>query len=265
MNRNVFLFPLIPALSFLGACSSQPDAKQEKKAAIQLQKIQGRIQIGKPANATDAALNAGGPSVYLKDGIRQYRLFLKSPTEVVPDKEYVAEGVLAQKVIDEIGDPANGKGGYPLEASCQRAVRTAWTGLSFDSVDSFTGALRNIIKRYPARAVFLVTKLQPAEAKEGAALAEDDETPEIAVPSDKQSALLTAGPKTLPAPLWEPTGGTAKCKVLIGKDGKIAVLETGAQLCEAIPWSDFNYQPTMQKGKPVKVKTEVEVRFEPRT
>jgi hypothetical protein len=55
-----------------------------------------------------------------------------------------------------------------------------------------------------------------------------------------------------------------KCKVAIGKDGKIAELETGMQLCETVPWSQFRYQAPVQKGKPVIVKTEVEVRFDPR-
>jgi hypothetical protein len=42
-------------------------------------------------------------------------------------------------------------------------------------------------------------------------------------------------------------------------------LATGAQLCEAVPWSEFRYQPPVKAGKPVTVKTEVEVRFQPRT
>jgi hypothetical protein len=31
-----------------------------------------------------------------------------------------------------------------------------------------------------------------------------------------------------------------------------------------VPWSQFRYQPPVQNGHPVKVSTEVEVRFDPR-
>jgi hypothetical protein len=51
--------------------------------------------------------------------------------------------------------------------------------------------------------------------------------------------------------------------VIIGTDGKIAELLTGKQLCEIVPWSQYRYQPTVRNG-PVKVNTEIEVRFEPR-
>ncbi len=87
--------------------------------------------------------------------------------------------------------------------------------------------------------------------------------PEVSVPADKQRALLIGGPPALTAPLFEPEGGTVRCKVSIS-EGKVSELDTGAQLCEAVPWSQFHYQPTLKGGKPVKVKTEVEVRFEPR-
>jgi len=66
------------------------------------------------------------------------------------------------------------------------------------------------------------------------------------------------------APLWAPDGGTVRCKLTINPDGKVGELETGIQLCEAAPWSEFKYQPPVQAGHPVKVHTEVEVRFEPR-
>ena len=72
------------------------------------------------------------------------------------------------------------------------------------------------------------------------------------------------GPTTLPAPLWEPAGGTAKCKVVVDEEGKIAELNSGAQFCEAVPWAQFKYKPTLKGGKPVKVITEVEVKFDPR-
>jgi hypothetical protein len=54
------------------------------------------------------------------------------------------------------------------------------------------------------------------------------------------------------------------CKVVIDPQGKISELESTAQLCETVPWSQFRYQPPVQGGHPVKVRTEVEVRFEPR-
>ena len=57
---------------------------------------------------------------------------------------------------------------------------------------------------------------------------------------------------------------TAKCKLTIDEEGKVSELDTGAQLCETIDWTKFHYKPTMQKGQPAIVKTEVEVKFEPR-
>lgn len=264
MNRNTHTLPcLVLALAAFTGCSSEP-AKETKKA-VTLDKIQGRAQVVEDPAATDAALNGGGPTIYIWEGVRQYRLFLKTKVEVEKDKQYIAEGVYAQKAIDEIGDPAQGKNGYPLEASCLRVVHMAWSGLPFDLADGHASALRARIKRYPARPVFLVTRIMPAPEKEAKAGDKGDEdAPEVSVPGEKQSALKVEGPTTQPAPLWEPGGGTAKCKVEIGTDGKISALETGAQLCEAVPWSQFKYQPTVQKGKPVKVKTEVEVQFEAR-
>ena len=60
---------------------------------------------------------------------------------------------------------------------------------------------------------------------------------------------------------WE---GTRPRDPYVGPDGKIAELNTGKQLCEAVPWAKFRYQPTLRNGRPVRVDTEVEVRFEPR-
>jgi len=265
MNRMANIFSLLILILAAAGCSNEPADKQSKKAAM-LHRIQGKAQVAQEITAADAAVNAGGHSIFLWDGVKRYRLFLKSPVDVKAGEKYVAEGVYAQKLIDEIGDPALGKNGYPLAESCAKVVRTAWTGLSFDAADSHTSVLRALVKRYPARPVFLVTKLQPAEKPEGKkdSEEEDEDLPEVAVPADKQREALIEGPAVQPAPLWEPAGGTARCKVLIGKDGKIAELETGAQLCEAVPWAEFRYQPPVIKGKPAKVKTEVEVRFEPR-
>jgi hypothetical protein len=275
MNRNAYIFcGLVLTLAGLGGCSSEPADKDSKKAGAAPDKIQGKVQVNlSESTADDAALNAGGQSVYLWEGTRRYRLFFKSPVQVDPGKEYIAEGVYAQKAIDEIGDPDQGKNGYPLESSCERVVRKAWSGLAFDVTDGHASVLRARVKRFPARPVFLVTRLTPVTSKENGggsgdakkdAEANEKDIPEVSVPADKQRALLIEGPTVQTAPLWEPKGGTVRCKVIIGKDGKISELETGMQLCEAVPWSQFRYQPPVQGGHPVKVSTEVEVRFEPR-
>jgi hypothetical protein len=274
MNRNscIFCF-LVLTLTALGGCSSQPAANEPKKAAAAPDRIQGKAQVlDESGGASDAALNAGGSSIYLWEGTRRFRLFLRTPVEVIHGSEYVAEGVYAQKAIDEIGDPDQGKNGYPLQSSCESVVKKAWPGLAFDTFDTDVSLVRNVVKRYPARALFLVTKLRPASSTESTASAEpkkdaqagEKNIPEVPVAADKQRASLMEGPAVLPAPLWEPTGGTAHCKVVIGTDGKISDLETGAQLCESVPWSQFRYQPLVRGGHPVKVSTEVEVRFEPR-
>jgi hypothetical protein len=256
------------ALAGLAGCSSPPPAKQSADAP---DKIQGRAQIVlSESSVSDAALNAGGPSVYLVDGLSRYRLFFNTPFEVNPGQEYIAEGIYAQKAIDAIGDPDQGKHGYPLESSCDRVVRAAWPGLAFDLTDSRTKSLRAKVNRFPARPVFLVTRIQPAVSTADAAKqkketeAGEKEAPEVSVPADKQRALLVQGPTVLPAPLWEPAGGTARCKVVIDEEGKIAELDSGAQLCETVPWTQFRYQPTIKGGHPARVKTEVEVRFDPR-
>jgi hypothetical protein len=132
--------------------------------------------------------------------------------------------------------------------------------------------LRSTVKRYPARPVFLVRRLEPVASKNSADSAEpnkgaggeEKDIPEVSVAGDKQRAFLMEGPTVQPAPLWEPAGATVRCKVVIGTEGKVAALETGMQLCEAVPWSQFRYQPPVRRGHPVKVRTEVEVRFEPR-
>ena len=267
MNRNAGLFCFLAlTLAGLSGCSSAP-TNESKKAVAPPDRIQGKAQVQTMVQPTaaDTALNAGGPSVYLWEGVRRYRLFLRTPVEVVAGKEYVAEGVYAQRVIDEIGDPDQGKNGYPLASSCARVVGTAWPGLAFDIADGDASVLRGTISRYPARPVFLVMKLTPVDASADAKkAAEDDNLKEVSVPAEKQRALLIEGAAVQPAPLWEPAGATIRCKVIIGKDGKVAELETGAQLCEAVPWSKFRYQPPVQGGRPVKVETEVEIRFEPR-
>ncbi len=272
MYRNAhILFFLVLTLVGLGGCSSQPSGKAPGTAATPPDKIQGKAQVlVNETTATDAALNAGGPSVYLLDGLHRYRLFFNKAFQVDPGKEYIAEGVNAQKVIDEIGDPDQGRNGYPLASSCDQVVRMAWPGLAFDVTDSDAATLRSRVRRYPARPVFLVTRLLPVTSKENGAdsgepkkQAEEKDRPEISVPADKQRALLIEGPTALTAPLWEPAGGTVRCRVSIG-DGKVSELDTGSQLCETVPWSQFRYQPTVKSGHPVKVKTEVEVRFEPR-
>jgi hypothetical protein len=275
MNRNARIFCfLVLTLAALSGCSSKPSGKEAKKAGAVLHKIQGKAQVLiESGGAMDAALNAGGSSVYLWEGTRRYRLFLRTATEVVHGDEYIAEGVDAQKVIDEIGDPDQGKNGYPLRSSCDRVIRMVWGGLPMDAIGLQAEVLRARVHRYPARPVFLVTRLQPvkptesstasaAAKKEGAAKEKD--IPEVSVPGDKQKAFLIEGASVQTAPLWEPAGGTVRCKVIINPEGKISELETGAQLCETVPWSQFRYQPPVRGGRPVKVATEVEVRFEPR-
>lgn len=272
-NRYVFCF-LVLTLAGLAGCSSEPSAKESKKGDRAPDRIQGKAQIVLAETAaSDAALNAGGPSVYLWQGVRRYRLFLRTPFQIEPGKEYMAEGVNAQRLIDEIGDPAQGKNGYPLQSSCDRVVRTAWPGLAFDVTDLHSSALRARVKRYPARPVFLVTRIEPVASQAGAAEsadakkaagAEDKDLKEVSVAADKQRAFLIEGPTVQTAPLWDPAGGAVSCKVIIGKEGKISELESGSQLCETVPWSQFRYQPPVEGGRPVKVATEVAVRFEPR-
>jgi hypothetical protein len=260
---------LVLTIAGLGGCSSEPSGKESQKAAAAPDKIQGKAQVNlNETSESDAALNGGGPSVYLLDGLHRYRLFFNKAFPVDAGKEYIAEGVNAQKAIDEMGDPDQGKNGYPLQSSCGRVVRLAWPGLAFDVTDLHISSLRGRVKRYPARPVFLVTRLLPVTASSGDSAeakkqAEEQDLPEISVPAEKQRALLLDGPAALTAPLWAPEGGTARCKVFITA-GKVSQLDTGAQLCETVPWSKFRYQPTVQGGHPVTVKTEVEVRFDPR-
>jgi hypothetical protein len=260
----------------MAACSSAPSIKASRQTTAP-DKIQGKSQILlAETTALDAALNAGGPSVYLVDGLKRYRLFFNQAFQVEPGQEYVAEGVYAQKAIDAIGDPDQGKNGYPLESSCDRVVRMAWPGLAFDVTDLHTTSLRAKVKRFPARPVFLVTRIErvtsagdSAQQKDSAKQkkatgAGEKEAPEVSVPADKQRALLIEGPTVLTAPLWEPAGGTARCKLVIDEEGKIAELNTGAQLCETVPWSQFRYKPTVKGSHAARVNTEVEVRFDPR-
>jgi hypothetical protein len=265
-RTHVFSF-LVLTLAGLAACSNAPKVSKQTTAP---DKIQGKAQILlSETTSLDAAMNAGGPSVYLIDGLNRYRLFFNKPFQVEPEKEYIAEGVYAQKAIDAMGDPDQGKNGYPLESSCGSVVRMAWPGLSFDETDSLSNSLRAKVKRYPARPVFLVTRIQPVTDAGSTKQKKDageagKEAQEVSVPAEKQRALLTQGPTVLPAPLWEPAGGTASCKVVIDEDGKIAELHSGSQLCETVPWSQFRYTPTLKGGHAVRVNTEVEVRFDPR-
>jgi hypothetical protein len=269
MTRSTYAFCfLLALLAGLAGCSSEPAARQ---AAAAPDKIQGKAQVlSNESTALDASLNAGGSSVYLVDGLNRYRLFFNKPFQVEPGKEYIAEGVYAQKAIDAIGDPDQGKNGYPLQSSCDRVVKMAWPGLSFDVTDSYSNSLRARVKRFPARPVILVTSIQPVTSAADSAKQKKDteagekEAPTVSVPAEKQRALLVEGPTALTAPLWQPAGGTARCKVVIDEEGKIAELDSGAQLCETVPWSQFRYKPTLKGGHPVRVNTEVEVRFDPR-
>jgi hypothetical protein len=108
-------------------------------------------------------------------------------------------------------------------------------GLAFDVTDSHTKSLRAKVKRFPARPVFLVTRIQPATSGADSAKqkneteAEQKDAPTISVPADKQRVLLVEGPSVLTASLWEPSGGTVRCKVVTDEQGKIAELDSGAQ------------------------------------
>jgi len=269
MSCKTYVFGfLVSTLFGLAGCSSKPPAKP---AAAAPDKIQGMAQVMlDETGASDTALNAGGPSVYLiVDGLNRYRLFFNKAFEVEPGHQYVAEGVYAQKAIDAMGDPDQGKNGYPLASSCSSVVSMAWPGLAMDVTDSYSSSLRVKVQRYPARPVFLVTKIEPATGADSAkqkkdAGAAEKEAPKVSLSADKERALRVQGPTVLSAPLWDPAGGTAHCKVVIDEEGKIAELDTGAQLCETVPWSQFRYQPTVKGGHPIRVSTEVEVRFDPR-
>src|SRR5580704_9800164 len=215
MTRNTYVFCFsVLTLAGLAGCSSEPTVKQ---AATPPDKIQGKaLVLLSESTGLDAALNAGGPSVYLVDGLNRYRLFFNKAFQVEAGKEYIAEGVNAQKTIDAIGDPDQGKNGYPLQSSCDRVVRMAWPGLAFDVTDGHVANLRAKVKRYPARPIFLVTRIEPVTSAADSAKQKDTEAgkkeaPEVSVPADKQRALLTEGPTAMTAPLWEPTGGTARC------------------------------------------------------
>jgi hypothetical protein len=142
----------------------------------------------------------------------------------------------------------------------------AWSGLPFDVIDGNASVLRTKVQRYPARPVFLVTRLEPVTSKENGAdsAKPEKDIPEVSVAADKQRAFLIESPSVQTAPLWEPAGGTLRCKVVIDPEGKVSELLSGTQLCEAVQWSKYRYQPPVQGGHPVQVKTEVEVRFEPR-
>jgi hypothetical protein len=259
MNRKTYFCCLVFALAGLAGCSSNPSAKTSTPKPPP-DKIQGKAQVLlDESSSSDTALNAGGPSVYLLvDDLNRYRLFFNKPFDVQPGAEYVVEGVYAQKAIDAIGDPDQGKNGYPLLASCASVVGMAWPGLAMDLTDSYSNSLRAKVNRFPARPVFLVTAIQPVTTKKDAEVSKK-EAPEVSIPADKQRALLVEGPTVLPAPLWEPAGGTVRCKVLIDEEGKIGELHSGSQLCESVPWSQFRYKST-----PKRVNTEVEVHFDPR-
>ncbi len=274
MKRNAHVFCFLAfALALLGGCSSKPAADQAKKTAPAPDKIQGKLQLLPPEGAVDAAMNAGGDSsVFLWVGPRRFRLFLRTRPELEHGKQYAVEGVWAQRVIDEIGDPANGANGYPLDTSCRKVVTTAWKNLAFDAIDTQSGFVCSVIKRHPARPLFLVTKIQEATAEEGASAAgkkkdeaqKDGKFREVTVPAEKQRALLVESAPAQMAPLFQPAGGKENCKVFIDPEGKVSELLSTRPLCEAVDWGKYRYKPTVSGGGPVYVNSEVEVRFDPR-
>jgi hypothetical protein len=224
MNRSARIFSfLVITLAALVGCSNKPSASESKKAEAAPDKIQGKAQVlTESSGASDAALNSGGPSsLYIWEGATRYRLFLRAPVELVHGDEYIAEGVYAQKAIEEIGDPDQGKNGYPLQTSCVRVVTMAWTNLAFDAIDAQAAILRATVKRHPARPVFLVARIRAVTAADKSAsstepkkdaAAEEKKVPEVSVAADKQRALLVEGSAVQTAPLWEPAGGTVSWK-----------------------------------------------------
>jgi len=271
MKRNILSFSfLVLGLAGGVGCSSK-SSSESKQAARAPDKIQGKALLTNESTSTDAAMNAGGPTVYLVDGLHRYRLFLNTATDIAKGKEYVAEGVYAQKAIDEMGDPDQGKNGYPLPDRCEHVVHMAWSGLALDVAAGDAETLCEKIKRYPARAIFLVEKVEPAPAAAGAKSEEpkdeegdEDDAKAVSVPAEKEKASMIQGPAVQTAPLFAPAGGTVSCKVLIDEEGKISKLETGNQLCESVVWDQVRFKPTVEHGHAVKVKTEVEVKFEAR-
>jgi hypothetical protein len=267
MKRYAYLFCLLGlTLALLGGCSSQPAADQAKKAAP-LDKIQGRLQLLPSENSTDAALNAGGTSAFIWVGPRRFRLFLTTRPELVHGDQYAVEGIWAQKLIDSIGDPANGANGYPLDDSCRKVVTTMWKNLAFDAIDTQSGLVCSVIKRRPGRPLFLVAKIEPVTLDDAAkkkAAADKEKHPEIDVPADKLKAQLIESAPVETAPLFQPAGGKETCKVYINDQGKVSELLSGRPLCEAVDWSKYSWKPTLQGGKPVWVNSEVEVTFSPR-
>src|SRR5579862_1527473 len=96
-RTNAFSFFALTLVGLAG-CSSETSSKASKQPAPD--KIQGKAQLLlTESTAADAAMNAGGPSVYLVNGLNRYRLFFNKPFQVEAGHEYVAEGVLAQKAI----------------------------------------------------------------------------------------------------------------------------------------------------------------------
>src|ERR1035438_2966849 len=79
MSRNARIFCFLAlTLAAVGISSFESPAKS-KKAATKLDRIQGKAQVlVESGGAEDAALNAGGPSVYLWEGTHRYRLFLRT-------------------------------------------------------------------------------------------------------------------------------------------------------------------------------------------
>ena len=193
--QRVHFFLVAMAVVILGACSSEPSDKQAQTSAAATDRIQGKIQVLAQAfGSADASLNEGSPVVYLWQGVRRYTLYFRKPIDVVQGNEYVVEGVNAQRVIDEIGDPDGGRNGYPLLSSCERVVRMAWSGLPFDEIDGRASALRARVKRYPARPLFLVTKIRPVTPGEGGGASSEPKKeaadagkkiPEVSVAADR--------------------------------------------------------------------------------
>jgi hypothetical protein len=146
-----------------------------------------------------------------------------------------------------------------------------WKNLAFDALDAQSGLVCSVIKRRPARPLFLVTKIEPLALDDAAkqkAVADkkkaEADKKEITVPAAKQKALLLESAPVQTAPLFQPAGGKETCKVFIDDQGKVDQMLSGRPLCEAVDWSKYSWKPTLQAGKPVWVNSEVEIHFDPR-
>lgn len=108
MDRKVHIvcFSIVmTAFAALSGCSSTPPAGEAKKAAPDIQGPGQAANHGYRHRRERFRSQRRGPSVFIWEGMQQYRLFSKRTANVVDGEHYIVEGIHAQKMIDEIGDP----------------------------------------------------------------------------------------------------------------------------------------------------------------